>query len=63
MERIMKFMSVWTITPEHIRAAIERFSTLNPEPTPGVKLISRWHEAGTGKGSVQLEVGPVGVVE
>ena len=52
----MKFMSVWNIKPENLNAAVERFTTDNPEPSPGVKLISRWHEMGTGKGFALLEV-------
>lgn len=52
----MKFMSVWSIKPEHLNAAVERFKTANPEPSPGVTLISRWHEMGSGKGFALLEV-------
>jgi hypothetical protein len=49
-------MSVWSITSENLNAAVERFMNANPEPSPGVKLISRWHEMGTGKGFALLEV-------
>jgi hypothetical protein len=52
----MKFMSVWKISPENLNAAVERFKNNNPETTPGVKLVSRWHEVGTGKGFALLEV-------
>ena len=52
----MKFMSVWSIKPENLNAAVERFTTDNPQPSPGVTLIARWHEMGTGKGFALLEV-------
>jgi len=52
----MKYMSVWTIKPEHLSAAVKRFKENNPQTTRGVKLVARWHEVGTGKGYALLEV-------
>ena len=45
----MKFMTVWTIRPENMKASIKRFMETNPQ-TPGVKIISRMHVLGTGMG-------------
>jgi len=51
----MKYMSVWTIKPENLKAAVNRFKEANPEPGSGVELVTRWHEVGTGKGFALLE--------
>ena len=51
----MKYMSVWSITPENFNAVIERFSTADPKPPAGVAMLDRWHEVGTGKGYALFE--------
>ena len=45
----MKYMTAWTIRPEHMKACIKRFTEENPQ-TQGVKIISRMHVLGTGMG-------------
>jgi hypothetical protein len=51
----MKYMSVWSIKPENIGAALKRFKEANPEMGAGAKLLGRWHEAGMGKGFSLIE--------
>lgn len=51
----MKFMAVWSITPEQLPAVVKRFQQADPQPDPGAKLLGRWHEMGTGKGFTLLE--------
>lgn len=45
----MKYMTVWTIRPENMKASIKRFLEESPQ-TPGVKIISRMHVLGSGTG-------------
>jgi hypothetical protein len=52
----MKYMTVWSIAPENIKASIKRFKEADPKPGSGVKLLNRWHEVGTGKGYALFEV-------
>ena len=52
---IMKFMSVWSIAPENMEAALKRYREADPKPGPGVKILGRWHEVGTGKGYTLFE--------
>jgi hypothetical protein len=49
----MKYITTWTIRPENIKAAIERFSKGDPK-VPGVK-VTRFHELGTGRGFSLVE--------
>jgi hypothetical protein len=51
----VKFMSVWSIKPENMPAVIDRFGTADPKPPPGVRMLDRWHEVGTGQGFALLE--------
>lgn len=51
----MQYMVVWSIKPEHFGEVVERFSTADPQPEAGAKLLVRWHEMGTGKGFSLLE--------
>ena len=39
----MKFISKYTIRPEHRNDAIKRFIDSGAQPPEGVKLIGRWH--------------------
>lgn len=39
----MKFLSKYTIRPEHRNDAIKRFLEGKAQPPQGVKLIGRWH--------------------
>jgi hypothetical protein len=39
----MKFISKYTIRPEHRNEAIKRFLEGGGQPPDGIKLISRWH--------------------
>jgi len=45
----MKYLTVFTIRPEHQKAARERFLKGDAQ-FPGLKLIGRWFETGTGHG-------------
>lgn len=58
----MKYMLVWFFPPENEKAVRKRFMEANPVPPPGVKIVGRWHEMGTGKGFTLFESDdPVGV--
>ncbi len=46
----MRHMIAWSIPVANFAAAVERFATKNPQPPPGVALLGRWHEMGTGDG-------------
>ena len=50
----MKFMKVWSITPENMEAAGKRFGE-GIEPPEGIKVLGAWHEVSTGKGVTLLE--------
>ena len=39
----MKFISKYTIRPEHRNDAIKRFIDTQGKPPEGIKLIGRWH--------------------
>ena len=49
----MKYITVWTIRPEHMKAAIKRFQEGEPQ-IPGVKM-TRFHAMGTGRGFSLVE--------
>jgi len=49
----MKYMTVWTIRPENMKAAIKRFKQADPK-VKGVK-VTRFHELGTGRGFTLVE--------
>jgi len=46
----MKFLSKYTIRPEHRNEAIKRFLETQAQPPEGVKLIGRWHDMGNRTG-------------
>jgi len=50
----MKYLTVFTIRPEHQKAARERFLKGDLQ-VPGLKLIGRWFEGGTGHGVTLFE--------
>jgi hypothetical protein len=50
----MKYMNVFTIRPENQKAARERFMK-GDVVLPGVKLLGRWFETGTGRGFNLIE--------
>ncbi len=52
----MKYVIVFSIAPENIKAAKERFK--EPEPLDGIKQ-TRWHELGTAKGFTFIETDDV----
>jgi len=59
----MKYMSVFTIRPENQKAARERFLKGDPQ-IPGLKLLGRWFETGTGRGFNLVETDdPVAVTK
>ncbi len=45
----MKCVTVWTIPSKNLAAAVQRFKEGDPK-VPGVTVIARMHEMGTGKG-------------
>jgi len=51
----MKYMSVWSISPENLPAVLERWTKHNPMPGKGVEMLGRYHEMGTGKGYALFE--------
>lgn len=52
----MKYMTRWSISEDNFAAAVKRFTKSNPEPPPGVKMLGRWHEMGSGDGFALFEV-------
>jgi len=52
-EIAMKYITVWTIRAENMKAAIKRFQEGDPK-IPGVKM-TRFHELGTGHGFSLIE--------
>ena len=44
----MKYMVTWSSAPEHYKAATSRFLQTGGGPPPGVRMIGRWHGAGSG---------------
>ena len=52
----MKCMVTWILPPENFKEAYARFKAGKAEAPTGVKILGRWHETGTGKGFMLLEV-------
>lgn len=51
----MKFISKYTIRPEHRNDAIKRFIDTQAQPPEGVKMIGRWHDMGNRTGYTLVE--------
>lgn len=53
----MKFLSKYTIRPEHRNEAIKRFLEGAAQPPEGIKLLGRWHSPAdrTGYSLVEAE--------
>jgi len=49
----MKYITVWSIRPENMKAVIKRFQEGDPK-IPGVKM-TRFHAMGTGRGFSLVE--------
>ena len=49
----MKYITVWSIQPENMKAVIKRLQEGDPK-TPGVKM-TRFHAMGTGRGFSLVE--------
>jgi hypothetical protein len=49
----MKYITVWSIRPENMKAVIKRLQEGDPK-TPGVKM-TRFHAMGTGRGFSLVE--------
>lgn len=49
----MKYITVWSIRPENMKAVVKRFQEGDPK-IPGVKM-TRFHEMGTGRGFSLVE--------
>jgi hypothetical protein len=49
----MKYITVWSIRPENMKAVIKRFQESDPK-IPGVKM-TRFHAMGTGRGFSLVE--------
>jgi Domain of unknown function (DUF3303) len=52
----MKFMVTWAIPPENFKETFARFKEGHAKVPAGAKMIGRWHETGTGKGFMVVEV-------
>lgn len=46
----MQFMTIWTIKPDHMGSARERFQQTGAPPPEGVKMVGRWHDVAGGRG-------------
>ncbi len=44
----MKFMVTWKIPPTQMASAVARFLKTGGPPPKGVKMLGRWHGAGSG---------------
>jgi hypothetical protein len=44
----MKFMVTWSLRPDQQKQATARFLQTGGSPPDGVKMLGRWHGAGTG---------------
>jgi hypothetical protein len=51
----MKFISKYTIRPEHRNEAIKRFLETGGQPPDGVKMIGRWHDTSNRTGYSLVE--------
>lgn len=51
----MRFMTTYSLTPEHRDAAIARFKKTQGAPPPGVKLLGRWHDVSGHRGFTLCE--------
>ena len=54
-ERQMKYMMSWTIRPAFYKAAVARFLSTGAPLPEGMKLIGRWHAAGSTYGWLLVE--------
>jgi hypothetical protein len=52
----MKCMLTWRIPPENFKEAFARFKAGKAEAPAGVKILGRWHETGTGKGFMAVDI-------
>ena len=52
----MKCMVTWSIPPENFKEAFARFKAGHAEVPAGVKILGRWHETGTGKGFLLVDI-------
>jgi hypothetical protein len=46
----MHFVISWSITPENRDAVLARFKETEGAPPKGVKMLTRWHSVGGGRG-------------
>ncbi len=51
----MLYMTRWSIKEENTPAVIKRFTSSPPALPPGVKMLGRWHEMGSGDGFALVE--------
>lgn len=40
----MIFVTHWTVSPENLKAAVERFKQTGGAPPKGIRMIGRWHD-------------------
>ena len=50
----MKYMYVWSVAPENLKAALKRFGE-DSEPMDGLTQLGRWHSVGTDGGYRLIE--------
>ncbi len=46
----MKFMITWKVSPDNYKPAVERFLKTGAPAPEGLKIIGRWHTAGSSRG-------------
>ncbi|NNM06680.1 MAG: DUF3303 family protein [Gemmatimonadetes bacterium] len=51
----MKYITRWSIKEENFAAAVERFTTNDPQAPEGVTMLGRWHQMGNGDGFSLIE--------
>jgi len=55
MEVLMKFMAIWTGSPDTRDDALARFKETGGAPPPGVKMLGRWHDISGSSGFALAE--------
>jgi len=53
----MKFMTTWSVRPEAIQEAVNRFLSGQAAPVEGVSLLGRWHSVDLSHGYSLYETG------
>lgn len=57
-----KYMINWHIPSGHYAEALDRFEQKGAPTPPGLKLLGRWHEPGSGRGYILVETDDPAIV-